>query len=1168
MKNNSFLFTTGLMSAALALCFAVAAEAGQKTNSYIPFASGSRSFVKSPSAKDRAKLVKMTGSIGGDWTVSYSPVTGRPESIMGGRSTKKYTGTAREGAGKFLSENAYALQIDTSSLKTDISRNFMGMSHVRYQQYYKGLPVEFSYVKVHIKDSGVIAGYQDSYSPDIDADVTPSVTELQAKIALKKAFGISEKLSFGSSSLVIYPSGQDTYVLAWKLRARGNSGDWTAYVDAHEGTLLLKFDNLLRASGYSRALVYSIAPEYQIGDTPYTDQEPQIEPMQDQYVWMFNNQTAAVTSEAGAYTFSGNGRVFSTFKGPYFSVVNFRGAASSANKSYSAFWANSPVSRTVYSLTGTVSANSEGSYTGNLSNFSSNSSLAAIAPVFSYFDAGDVTSEEDAVYLSTSADKLATYAGSLGQFIGPLLEGQSFAAAYHGDNINNKRGFSISNALVYTLDDSTAACSSSACTYDIYWSSFSSVDNSDVTFYADTAPFSASARNEYNYYGYDEANAFYHLNKARLFFDNLSGGDSIFDNHLDVMVHFYTSPDYFDIMRNDSSTEDDGYSNSFYDSENKMLMFGDGTKIKGDGDAWRFRSYAIDGTVVRHEYVHFVVNQIYPIINIGEFGAISEALSDFFSLASFWREGYKENDSVKKNLDTVLYYVDNSAARKLSKTDANLSDWAGEIYTDSAILSQTLYALAHNDMLISGDRATFPGDNGQTIENADMGAYMAYAALYYYPSSFANFGQAMYDVCTDLKSKSSTAAGYSGLSGLNCASISSEFSLHGVDLSSSTYTEELTNDAYESVTSSGCVNNNGPACATSAGNITSFSATVYPASDSDYYSFTSAKGDITVSLSMPEISTGVYNAYTLSLYDANYNLLARSFPKLTEGYYYCGDGDGLSSDCRTFIKTVSVSHSSSSSGIYYVGVSGGLTLSYGTEEGFWGNYSKEKQYTLTLEYPKEGSVEVEDNKISGDKFIYSYDCFVYKSSCTYDFDHAVLKNSDKATLDETSTSTGTLLSVYSQGSTNYDTGKVSEAKLQLADDFYTSYPYVGTVYLEVFGKNKNNGNVQSLGVSDAVTLSATEAEFNCLDNIIAPDMHSKAKFEWGAVSSGGLTIKIYTQVGNLVRTIYSGSISAGTKADVYWDGTNDKGNKVASGVYFVKADGPGIDKICKVAVIR
>ena len=125
MKNNSFLFTTGLMSAALALCFAVAAEAGQKTNSYIPFASGSRSFVKSPSAKDRAKLVKMTGSIGGDWTVSYSPVTGRPESIMGGRSTKKYTGTAREGAGKFLSENAYALQIDTSSLKTDISRNFM-----------------------------------------------------------------------------------------------------------------------------------------------------------------------------------------------------------------------------------------------------------------------------------------------------------------------------------------------------------------------------------------------------------------------------------------------------------------------------------------------------------------------------------------------------------------------------------------------------------------------------------------------------------------------------------------------------------------------------------------------------------------------------------------------------------------------------------------------------------------------------------------------------------------------------------------------------------------------------------------------------------------------------------------------------------------------------------
>jgi hypothetical protein len=37
---------------------------------------------------------------------------------------------------------------------------------------------------------------------------------------------------------------------------------------------------------------------------------------------------------------------------------------------------------------------------------------------------------------------------------------------------------------------------------------------------------------------------------------------------------------------------------------------------------------------------------------------------------------------------------------------------------------------------------------------------------------------------------------------------------------------------------------------------------------------------------------------------------------------------------------------------------------------------------------------------------------------------------------------------------------------------------------------------------------------------------------------------------------------------VDWDGTNTSGGKVASGIYFVKAKGPGLDRVVKIAVVR
>jgi hypothetical protein len=62
-------------------------------------------------------------------------------------------------------------------------------------------------------------------------------------------------------------------------------------------------------------------------------------------------------------------------------------------------------------------------------------------------------------------------------------------------------------------------------------------------------------------------------------------------------------------------------------------------------------------------------------------------------------------------------------------------------------------------------------------------------------------------------------------------------------------------------------------------------------------------------------------------------------------------------------------------------------------------------------------------------------------------------------------------------------------------------------------------------------------------------------------SDGDVTIKIYDFEMKLVKTILeNGSRTGGVEYDQTWDGTNEKGDVVANGIYFFKIEGPGGQK--------
>ena len=68
--------------------------------------------------------------------------------------------------------------------------------------------------------------------------------------------------------------------------------------------------------------------------------------------------------------------------------------------------------------------------------------------------------------------------------------------------------------------------------------------------------------------------------------------------------------------------------------------------------------------------------------------------------------------------------------------------------------------------------------------------------------------------------------------------------------------------------------------------------------------------------------------------------------------------------------------------------------------------------------------------------------------------------------------------------------------------------------------------------------------------------------------AGVATLEIYNVVGDKVRSISLGSPTADTYHYVSWDGKNDSGNNVASGVYIGMLKVGGSKKTWKMAVIK
>ncbi|MEK7721737.1 MAG: hypothetical protein AAB359_05045, partial [Elusimicrobiota bacterium] len=446
--------------------------------------------------------------------------------------------------------------------------------------------------------------------------------------------------------------------------------------------------------------------------------------------------------------------------------------------------------------------------------------------------------DADQVYVKNGGSTLGAYIGRrTSPFYGAAVENLSYSVTLEADAAGVADGFTVdvSSYLVlknYKVPDNPGS---------VVWSTAA------AGVYLDRSLGTANALSE--------VNALYHLNAIHRYFDGINidpnnGNAPAADlsRQVAVMVHAAGEPDAL----TGCSSSCRGLMNAYYDLEKDHIIIGDG-QMDYHG---KYRSFALDGTIVRHEYIHLAIARIYPIINFGEFGAVSEGVADYFSLASFWREGYG-------NQVTLGNFVDagEGSARDLSASGSPTDlrnmpdDWWGEVHEDGMILSQALYKLGNSNG--SGYLGDFSAGDFSGQSRADV---LTYAALFYFPDNFSNFYEAMLDACSQFEAKSPGQCTTSMRS-----KISSAFTAHCIGSAG------LGGDSYEAGAASGlCENNNGPECASDISSLSSLSATVYPLGDVDYYSLPLSAGNFSAVLSLPATATdGIYHAYSMFIFDAN-----------------------------------------------------------------------------------------------------------------------------------------------------------------------------------------------------------------------------------------------------------------------------------------------------------
>ncbi|MCL5960380.1 MAG: PepSY domain-containing protein, partial [Chloroflexi bacterium] len=190
----------------------------------------------------------------GELDINWDSSTGIPDFILGNIPLDGLAGVSADPdtkARSFIRYYSRLFKLKDSDNEFSLVSNApdeLGMIHLKFQQYYQGVKVYGSQLAVHLKNHTVTA-VNGRYTPDISLSVTPEVSSQEAEqAAVKDLAARNASVVPGKTELVVY-NAVDGPHLAWTTRLASDNppGRWVYFVDAHNGSVINKYDTIKSA---------------------------------------------------------------------------------------------------------------------------------------------------------------------------------------------------------------------------------------------------------------------------------------------------------------------------------------------------------------------------------------------------------------------------------------------------------------------------------------------------------------------------------------------------------------------------------------------------------------------------------------------------------------------------------------------------------------------------------------------------------------------------------------------------------------------------------------------------------------------------------------------------------------------------------------------------------
>jgi len=205
---------------------------------------------------------------------------------------------------RFLAEHRDFFGVNTEDLKIVSQKKIRGKWYVKYQQYYKDVPVYRTSIGVASTEQGKVLSYDADYHDKIAVETTPKVSLEQAVQTAKSTMtkALAGLMREKETSKIIYPERTKTgtvYHLAWRFLLQNPQDivtDTYFIVDAVDGKIIKSFTATFpdyEVKGNVRGEIYPINPTAPAVSTM---------PMRHEYVKVRSNK--GVTNTNGDYKVS------------------------------------------------------------------------------------------------------------------------------------------------------------------------------------------------------------------------------------------------------------------------------------------------------------------------------------------------------------------------------------------------------------------------------------------------------------------------------------------------------------------------------------------------------------------------------------------------------------------------------------------------------------------------------------------------------------------------------------------------------------------------------------------------------------------------------------------------------------------------------------------------